>query len=116
MQMNDKVEQTRLGPYAIDVFYDDAVTYFSIVERSQPGRSRMLMWKRNVGFRTNVVVSDPLSDLEVAKPLEPSEFPDEELLRLLREHPDALSRNLVAQLIAILAGREKSQKGSWVDS
>lgn len=106
--MNEKVEQARLGTYGITVFHDDGITFFSITEDSEPNRTRMLMWKRAVGFEARVVIRDSNSDLEFTKPFDVSEFPDRELLRLLRDRPGTLSPQIAAQLTAIL---EKETRG-----
>ena len=100
--MNEKVEQAGVGSYGITVFHDNGITFFSIMESSEPNRTRMLMWKQDVGFEASIVVRDPNSDLEFTRPLDASEFPASELLRLLRDHPEILPSKIAAELAGIL--------------
>jgi len=100
--MNERIEQADVGSYGITVFHDIGITFFSITESSEPDRTRMLMWKQRVGFEAQIVIRDPNSDLEFTKPLDASDFPVSELMRLLRGHPSVLPSNIAGQLAAIL--------------
>lgn len=107
--MSQQVRQLRLGNYAMIVFHERAeITYFSAWEQSGAGKTPILMWKRDAGFRTRLVMDDPASDLEIGKPLNHADFPINELLSLLREKPEGLSRELLAQLIDLIAGSQKA--------
>jgi hypothetical protein len=104
--MSEQIDQFILGKFTVNVVHEgEKVTYFSATEKPDTTRTRLLTWKQGVGFKTRLVTEDPQSDLETVVPIEASEFPDVELLRLLREPPAELSTELAGQIIAALRKR-----------
>jgi len=100
--MDKKIGQVRLENYVIDVVHEeDRVTFFSVSDDPEPNKSRLLTWKRGAGFGARVVIRDSISDHEIVKPLSPEEFPLENVLRLIREHPEIWQGNVFTRLIGM---------------
>lgn len=102
MSMNGKVEKFQLGKYAFNVECEDNhLAYFSVTEVPELNKSRILMWRRGLGFKARIVIYDSRSNYERVKPLEPGVFPDADVLRLLRESPEMFQHIPRIQLIGM---------------
>ncbi len=100
--MKEKIEQFRLKNYTINVDHEDErITCFSITEEPEPNKTRTLMWKCGTGFNTCIGKYDPRANYDIVKPIDPAEFPDADVVRLLREHPEIFQQIPRAQLIGM---------------
>lgn len=96
------MKQYNLGQFVLTADLEEKVTFFAISERVRSGRSRLLMWRNDVGFVARQVWENADSDLQTNKAIDLIEFPWAELCAELQncrvEMPSAL-RNEVLQIL-----------------
>lgn len=99
----ETTQRLNLVGFTLDVFFDGEITFFSASKEVDEMRTLLLVWKKDEGFYTRLVLKDPNSDAETTKPLNLEDFPTHALIEAITAGGESVPRNLAGQLVEILS-------------
>jgi hypothetical protein len=102
MSSLNKMKQFNLGRFVLTADHEEQVSFFAISERVSAGRSRLLMWRNDVGFVARQVWEDADSDLQTNKAIDLIEFPWTELRVDLQNYQEEIPPALRREVLRIL--------------